>query len=107
MFRMRRWPRRCGPGERGVIADEGIFENLHAEGLCKVPFDIGAVEVFVTELVSEDLDDGVFEIGFGEGHGFTFLQNYEKIENPKDIADNTIATTEAISVHICIRLFRF
>ena len=62
-----------GAGERGVYADECIFENLHAEGLCEVPHDIGAVEIFVTEQVSEDFEDGVFEIGFCEGHKFTFF----------------------------------
>ena len=62
-----------GARERGVYADECIFENLHTEGLCEVPHDIGAVEVLVTEQVSEDFEDGVFEIGFGEGHKFTFF----------------------------------
>lgn len=63
-----------GAGERGVYADEGIFENLRTEGLCEVPHDIGAVEVLVTEQVSEYFEDGVFEIGFGEGHNYKFLQ---------------------------------
>ena len=59
-----------GAGERGVYADEGLVENLQTEGLGEVPHDIGAVEIFVTEQVSEDFEDGVFEIGFGEGHGY-------------------------------------
>lgn len=93
-----------GAGERGVYADECIFENLRTEWLGEVPHDIGAVEVLVTEQVSEDFEDGVFEMGFGEGHKFTFLQSYEKIVNPKDMADNIIAAMEIISD---IRLYLF
>lgn len=58
-----------GPWERGVYADEGLVEYLQTEGLGETPNDIGAVEGFVSEQVSEDFEDSIFEIGFGEGYG--------------------------------------
>lgn len=63
-----------GAGERGVYADECLFENLRTEGLREVPHDIGAVEVLVTEQVPEDFEDGVFKVCFGEGHGFMLVR---------------------------------
>lgn len=68
MFRMRAIASSMAARERGVYADECLVENLQTEGFCEVPHDIGAVEVLVSEHVAENLDNGVFEIGFGEGH---------------------------------------